>query len=67
LSVRVTPTTKKDLENLFHDDPRRFGSFSEYVSFLIEEAVHRALPTKEVARRQAKIAKRAYEKVQKLG
>lgn len=63
MTLRMTPSLRKDIRFLFEHDLRNFRSETDYLLFLITEAVNDQLPDKILAKRQVEVAKRAEKKV----
>ena len=59
-SIRIPREVWEDVEAAFVSS--RFRRMSQFLIYLLEEGVARALPAKELARRQAKVARKAKRK-----
>ena len=59
-SIRIPRDVWEDVEAAFASS--RFRRMSQFLVYLLEEGVTRALPAKEIARRQAKVARKAKQK-----
>ncbi len=64
-SIRIPRDVWDDVEVAFASS--RFRKMSQFLIYLLEEGVARALPVKELARRQSKVARMAKEKLRRAG
>lgn len=62
LSIKVSRQLKKDLNQLWDDDPRKFRKLSSFVAWLLGEVVEAKLTARQSAARQVGKQKAALER-----